>query len=162
MDEAAAYAITVAAKNVSSIILDKYFLTGAIVGGCCVYSILSPRKTRGMTTDGQRLLELDESSSDGKLDIRRMHQVVAGKPTDHAGQVMIMVDESFDINATIFKSITTKLIRYIQSDKLAIKLFWSDKVANSVRNAYEQDLFSDPYPLGIRLIFSTCSSTCIS
>ncbi len=138
MDEAAAYAITVAAKNVSSIILDKYFLTGAIVGGCCVYSIFSPRKIRTITTNTQRLLELDESNSDGKLDIRRMHQIVAGKPTDHAGQVMIMVDESFDINATIFKSITTKLIRYIQSDKLAIKLFWSDKVANSVRNAYEK------------------------
>ena len=52
-----------------------------------------------METNSQRLLKLDESNSDGKLDIRRMHQIVAGKPTDHAGQVMIMVDESFDINA---------------------------------------------------------------
>ena len=137
---------TLTISKLISVIQNKYFITGAIVGGCFIYQYVSPKSFGTLSNKETNFQLLKDSSNNnddeerkmyGELDIRRMHQILAGKPTDHAGEVVILVNEEFDLDATIFGSITSSFLRYFQSQKLGIKLYWSDKITNVVRNAYE-------------------------
>ena len=72
----------------------------------------------------------------GELDVRRMAQIVWAKPTDHAGEVVILPQADFDLNNTIFGSITSSLLRTVQKSKVGVTLFWSDAAVSRIRAAF--------------------------
>jgi hypothetical protein len=61
-----------------------------------------------------------DTDDQGALDLRRMAQITHAKPNDHAGQVVIAPNSSFDLDATIFGAITSPLLRYFQTAKLGV------------------------------------------
>ena len=74
----------------------------------------------------------------GELDVRRMAQIVWAKPTDHAGEVVILPQSDFDLNKTIFGSMTSPLLRTVQKSKVGVTLFWSDEAVSRIREAFSR------------------------
>lgn len=74
----------------------------------------------------------------GELDVRRMAQIVWAKPTDHAGEVVILPQASFDLDKTIFGSMTSPLLRVVQKSKVGVTLFWSDAAVARIRAAFSR------------------------
>ena len=78
-----------------------------------------------------------DTDDQGALDLRRMAQITHAKPNDHAGEVVIAPNSSFDLDATIFGAITSPLLRYFQTAKLGVNLYWSEKSATRIRHAFQ-------------------------
>ncbi|GMH69704.1 hypothetical protein TrST_g3791 [Triparma strigata] len=72
----------------------------------------------------------------GSLDIRRKCQIALGGPTDHSGEVIVSAVPGFDLDSTIFGSVTGLLPRTVQKSKVAIELFWSDAAISRVEMLY--------------------------
>lgn len=72
----------------------------------------------------------------GALDLRRMAQIANAKPTDHAGEVVIVPQKNFDLDKTIFASIESGLRRRVVAGKVGITLFWNDAATHRIRNAF--------------------------
>ena len=72
----------------------------------------------------------------GSLDLRRMAQIAEAKPSDHSGEVVLSPSSTFSIDKTIFGSITSPLIRYVQAAKLGVNLFWSEAAAHRIRTSF--------------------------
>jgi len=85
----------------------------------------------GQSSDAKKLLSL------GELDVRRKCQIAKGGPTDHSGEVVVSAVPGFDLDTTIFGSISGALPRTVQKSKIAIELFWSDSAVSRVDKMYE-------------------------
>ncbi|GMI10011.1 hypothetical protein TrLO_g15340 [Triparma laevis f. longispina] len=72
----------------------------------------------------------------GELDVRRKCQIAIGGPTDHSGEVIVSAVPGFDLNSTIFGSVTGVLPRTVQKSKVAIELFWSDSAVRRVEKLF--------------------------
>lgn len=79
----------------------------------------------------------DASLPFGTLDVRRKAQLALGKPTDHAGDVRASWADGFDIDKTIFYSLSSPATKYVLFYRLAVELFWSERSVNQVTRAYE-------------------------
>lgn len=77
------------------------------------------------------------AEAEGALDIRRMAQITFGRATDHAGEVVMMPNLSFDISKTIFHSLEGVVPRAVIGARLAITPFWSDKAALRITRGFE-------------------------
>jgi hypothetical protein len=72
----------------------------------------------------------------GALDIRRMAQIVYAKASDHAGEVVILPKENFNIEKTIFASLESAMLKKVQAAKIGVTLFWSDAAALKIQSAF--------------------------
>ena len=128
---------TVVALKVADTVQNKYFVAGCILGGSIVYRLVSQKQYVRCLSDAQPKSK-GTNMMEGALDIRRKYQIVKGGPTDHSGEVTFIVDENFDIDRTIFGSISSSVLRYFQSAKLGVKLYWSDKLVGRAVSAFEK------------------------
>ena len=78
-----------------------------------------------------------DEANQGALDLRRMAQIVNGKPNDHAGEVVYGPNSNFNLDSTIFGAITSPLLRYFQSSKLGVHLYWSEQAAERIRKKFQ-------------------------
>lgn len=60
-------------------------------------------------------------------DIRRKVAIFNGKATDHAGEVVYKINNNFQLDQTIFKTVDNSFSRLVLSSKLGLNLFWSEK-----------------------------------
>jgi len=72
----------------------------------------------------------------GALDLRRKAQIAWAKPSDHAGEVVVARNDSFDLDKTIFQSLDTALPRIAMRGRLAVELFWSDAIATKINESF--------------------------
>jgi hypothetical protein len=105
----------------------------------------APVATAAAARPGEAEAEAEEKEKDdglgrfadaGQLDVRRMAQIVWAKPTDHAGEVVILPQADFDLDKTIFGSMTSPLLRTVQKSKVGVTLFWSDAAVARIRAAF--------------------------
>lgn len=89
-------------------------------------------------SEGSNSVDNIDSQLGGELDVRRMAQIVWAKPTDHAGEVVILPQADFDLDKTIFGSMTSPLLRTVQKSKVGVTLFWSDSAVARIREAFSQ------------------------
>jgi len=68
--------------------------------------------------------------------LQRQAALTSGKPVDHAGNVILVPDDDFDLNKTIFGTLDSVVARSLTKSKLAVKLFWSDEATLDIRAAY--------------------------
>uniref|UniRef100_A0A7S2H4E8 Uncharacterized protein n=1 Tax=Alexandrium andersonii TaxID=327968 RepID=A0A7S2H4E8_9DINO len=78
------------------------------------------------------------STTSGKVEhnMQRQAAIATGGPEDHVGCVAIVPNESFELDKTIFRSLTAVTLRYIARAKLGNNLFWSDAAVDAIRKAY--------------------------
>lgn len=65
-----------------------------------------------------------------------MSQISLGRATDHAGEVAILQNRNFDINATIFSSLEGFAPRAVVSARVGVHLFWMDSAALRISQAF--------------------------
>merc|ERR1719323_291273 len=68
--------------------------------------------------------------------VQRKAAIAWGRPTDHAGSVVLVPDDKFDVTKTIFKSVSGALAHLLLKTKLGNKLFWSDDAMDAICHAY--------------------------
>uniref|UniRef100_A0A7S1S7D2 Uncharacterized protein n=1 Tax=Alexandrium catenella TaxID=2925 RepID=A0A7S1S7D2_ALECA len=68
--------------------------------------------------------------------VQRQAAIAKGGPIDHAGSVAIVPNDAFDLQKTIFKTLSTALLRYIARAKLGNNLFWAECATGAIQAAY--------------------------
>ena len=115
---------------------NKYFVAGCVTGGSIVYHLLSQNQHVAYTSNIEQKNEATGLKL-GKLDIRRQCQIIKGGPTDHAGEVTYVLNPQFNLDHTIFGSISSSVLRYFQSAKLGVKLYWGENIIERTVNAFQ-------------------------
>lgn len=72
----------------------------------------------------------------GKLDARRRSLIGLGGARDHVGEVVLRRPKTFDLDRTIFKTLTGRLERLSITDRLAVELFWSDAALERIEGSF--------------------------
>lgn len=67
----------------------------------------------------------------------RKQILAVGHPVDNAGKVTAVIEPTFDLSATIFKSLPPGIKTFFQRTKLDTKLVWSDAAQAEVERLYE-------------------------
>ena len=62
----------------------------------------------------------------GTLDPKRKAWIAGGGPRDHTKEVKVTMNEDFDLNKTIFKSVNGFLGRSVLTDSYGKKIEWSE------------------------------------
>jgi len=78
-----------------------------------------------------------DAPSDMTPNVQRQAAIASGKPVDHAGKVVLVQDDSFDLNKTIFGTLDSTVARALTKSRLAVKLFWSDDAVTDIHAAYK-------------------------
>lgn len=68
--------------------------------------------------------------------LQRKAALAEGGAADHVGRVVIVPDEAFDLDVTIFKSLNGAIPRLNQKTKLGVRQFWNEESALQIENAY--------------------------
>ena len=106
------------------------------------YLLIKPARKRRLLTPSRNhaLCSAGTGSGDdvdeGVLDLRRKAQIGWGKATDHAGEVVIVPAQGFDMNRTIFGNLTGVLPRMVMRAKIAVDLYWSDHATTRIERAF--------------------------
>lgn len=83
------------------------------------------------------------AASVSALDLRRRAQIVEGKPNEHDGEVIVQNIKDFDVQKTIFKTVSAEMMPMIR-DSFAKELFWSDKAVAKVEARTSKILAENP------------------
>jgi len=109
------------------------FLLSSGAGGYLVY-LLFANKVAKKRVIGRA--QKKGSNDIGALDCRRKAQISGAKPTDHAGEVVVVSARNFDLNRTIFQSLEGFLPRAVIRSQVAVELFWSDSAVERIAREF--------------------------
>jgi len=70
------------------------------------------------------------------LDLRRREIIVEGKPIDHFKDIVLSRNPNFNLDTTIFKSVTNWLSRQYLEASLNTQLFWNDDAIERIQHAF--------------------------
>lgn len=105
--------------------------------------IILHRVTKYSYNAKRRVMEEKDHNTDetklneSPMDIRRKSQIAYGKATDHTGEVILAPMKTFDLDKTIFGSITSPLTRMALKNKLAVEHYWCDHTVIRVSKAFD-------------------------
>jgi len=68
----------------------------------------------------------------GSLDLRRKAQITQARAADYGDALILVPNDDFDLNATIFANLKGSVQRYIMRKKLAVKMHWNDAFVDEV------------------------------
>lgn len=102
-----------------------------VIGGYIARRLASVEEQKG-TTDKKK----HDVSADVQHNTQRKAALATGGAKDHVGAVMLVPDDSFDLDATIFKALTGSVARLNQRAKLGVKQYWDGEVAMAIEKSY--------------------------
>lgn len=68
----------------------------------------------------------------------RKAAIVNGGVVDHSGSVVIEPIPNFDLNRTIFQTLSGAIPRFVQKARVAKELYWKDTAAARIQHIYEE------------------------
>ena len=92
------------------------------------------KATKAVLSDAAKAL-MEEASA---FNYQRKAAMAWARGIDHAGDVEVKPTEGFDLNRTIFTTLEGKLPRAVIGAKISKSVFWSDKAAAKIEDAYQQ------------------------
>ena len=92
------------------------------------------KSTKAVLSDAARAL-MEEASA---FNYQRKAAMAWARGVDHAGSVEVKPTKGFDLNRTIFTTLEGKLPRMVIGAKISKSVFWSDKAAAKIEDAYQQ------------------------
>ena len=81
---------------------------------------------------------MTDSEESGALDLRRMAQIIHAKPNDHAGEIVLAPAPNFDLNKTIFGALTSPILKYFQTAKLGVHLYWDETATQRILTQFSR------------------------
>ncbi len=94
---------------------------------------VAKRSAKKMMSSAAKAL-MDEASA---FNFQRKAALAWARGVDHAGDVQVTPTEDFDLNRTIFTTLEGKLPRAVIGAKISKSIFWSDKAAGRIEEAYQ-------------------------
>jgi len=107
--------------------------TPQLLGSYMMHLDSSPSKDDANETSNRGA---SDALPEGDLDVRRKAQIAFAGARDHAGEVVLLPNNGFDIDRTIFGTLDGRLPRAVLSSKVGITPFWSEAAAARIRNAF--------------------------
>jgi hypothetical protein len=102
-----------------------------VIGGCIAKRLTCIEEQKGATRRKKPNMSVDTEHN-----IQRKAALANGGAKDHVGAVVVVPDESFDLDATIFKALSGSVPRLNQRAKLGVKQYWDEEVALAVQESY--------------------------
>ena len=67
----------------------------------------------------------------------RKAAIINGGVRDHVGKVVVEPIPNFDLNRTIFQTLSGAIPRYVMKTRVAKEVYWSDMAAANIQHAYD-------------------------